>query len=844
MTKPSANDQSLPELLAPAGNWESLKAAVENGADAVYLGGKTFSARSYAANFDDEYMKRAVEYAHLRGVKIYVTVNILLDDDELKQAAEYVRFLYNTGVDAVIVQDIGLLKVIKSLFPDLEVHASTQMTIHNLEGVKALEQMGADRVVLARELSIDEIRFMAGQAKIGLEVFVHGALCFCYSGQCLMSSLIGGRSGNRGKCAQPCRLKFSVESDGRMTVARNMHVLSPKDLNMIEHLPDLIKIRQIKSLKVEGRMKRPEYVAVVVGAYRRALDLFKESPKNYRIKEEEIRKLKQIFNRGFTTGYYYSRPGKAMMSYESGKNRGLLIGKVLGHGGKGYARIKLYGDLNKGDGIEVWTKKGTNTGTVVEFMEIKGKQAEKASRSDVVDIRIKGGIEKGDLVYKTSNIKQLLEARKTYETEIPRRLVGINMEAEFIPGRPMKLKITDFDGNEVTVCSKTKVEKAVKRPLTQKDIRSKLDRLGSTPFFLNELKVKLVDDPILPFSELNETRREAVNKLMEKRILSFKRPEVSERDYKDRLSQFIVPRGKQVSAVKPLLAVRVDSVEMAERAYNSGADEVYFGGEAFFRKPFSIDDYRKAVNIAGKLNKKIFFVFPRITTNERMEKIKKELTDLIKLNPDGFLAGNLGVLNVLKQKAVTCIADFSLNMFNHVSGTVLKEFRVKRVTLSPELRLSQIKETVSGLPGMETEVIVHGLLPMMVTKHCIIESVESGDNPEKCRGICKQCKTYVLRDRMNKTFPLWTDQDCHTHIMNCVELMTLEELPRIIDTGIASIRIEGRQMDEEELAQVIKAYRTVLDMGEECINIPSLQDFIEKAKRRGYTKGHFLRGVE
>ncbi|NPV44407.1 MAG: peptidase U32 [Firmicutes bacterium] len=833
----------LPELLAPAGSWDSFRAAVENGADAVYLGGKAFSARSYAANFDNHEVERAVEYAHLRGVRIYVTVNTLLDNGELMQAAEYARFLNNIGVDGIIVQDLGLLHIIKNSLPDMEIHASTQMTIHNIEGAKALEEMGVNRIVLARELSLEEIKEIARETAVDLEVFVHGALCFCYSGQCLMSSLIGGRSGNRGKCAQPCRLKFSLKaSDGRI-VMEDKHILSPKDLSMIKFLPELVNITRIKALKIEGRMKRPEYVAIVTRAYRRALDRIRDNPECFNIEDEEYRELIQIFSRGFTTGYYHGRPGRNMMSYESGKNRGLLIGKVQNVDKGGLSFIRLYGSLSRGDGIEVWSRKGNGYGTTIDYMEINGEKAEKGSRGQIAGIKMRGRVHQGDLVYKTSDIGLIARAQQSFAGEKPLRKIPVVMEAELMAGKPLSLKIKDLDGNEVTVFSKSYVERAVNKPLTESDIRSKLDRLGNTPYRLESLKIKMDNGVTLPFRELNETRRQGVDLLSKERIRRYTRKGIEYRDFQNRIFPLFIPEGQQTKK-KTSLTVRVDSVRGVKIACESGADEIYFGGEGFFGKGFYIGEYREALEIAGKYDKKMYFALPRITDAAQMEEIKGRIKVLKDLKPYGFLASNIGILYELKEYDVNCIADFPLNVFNSLTAKVLNEsFNVSRITLSPELRLSQIRDIVSGPTFMELEVIGHGLLPMMVTKHCIIQSIVLGGSPNECAGICKKGEEYVLLDRMKKEFPLWQDDNCHTHIMNCVELMTLEEVPQLVNTGIFSLRIEGRRR-EYGLAEVIRVYRKVLDMGDEGLDSPDVQKFIESMKTRGYTKGHLLRGVE
>ena len=331
---------SIPELLAPAGDMLSLKAAVENGADAVYLGVKKLSARAYASNFSLDELEQVIDYAHLRGVKVYVTVNTLIKDAEFAEAARTLQSIAAYGADAVIVQDIGLLSFLREFLPELPVHASTQMTVHNTESVCSLEGLGVKRVVLARELSLEAIRSIRDHTQAELEVFIHGALCICYSGQCLFSSMIGGRSGNRGYCAQPCRKQYSLKKNGEEVNVKGNFLLSPKDLNTAEILPKIIEAG-VSSLKIEGRMKRPEYVAGVVSIYRQLLDRYATDPAGYFVSEEELITLEQLFNRGFTHAYLSGKPRFELMDHDVPYNRGVLVGTVIGRSSRGYVSLKF-----------------------------------------------------------------------------------------------------------------------------------------------------------------------------------------------------------------------------------------------------------------------------------------------------------------------------------------------------------------------------------------------------------------------------------------------------------------------------------------------------------------------
>ncbi len=402
------------ELLAPAGSKEALTAAVEAGANAVYLAGSQFGARAYASNFDADGLREAVRYAHLRGTAIHVTVNTIVDEEELPALAEYLRFLYEIGADAVLVQDLGVAKLAGELVPALPLHASTQMTVHNLEGVRALEELGFSRVVLSRELSLKEIRYICAHAKAEIETFMHGALCVCYSGQCLMSSLIGGRSGNRGRCAQPCRLPYALVDEGGRNLLDGKageYLLSPRDMNTIDVLPELISAG-VRSLKIEGRMKRPEYVATVVDTYRQAIDRY-ERHGSYRVTEEQHRRLAQIFNRDFTTAYLEGTPGKDMMSDRRPNNRGLLIGRVTAYDReKKRVTVRLSEELSIGDQVDFWVKVGGRvTAHIDALSDGKGSSLSGGMPKQEVCFTVPSAVRVHDRVFKVYDAKLMAHAK-------------------------------------------------------------------------------------------------------------------------------------------------------------------------------------------------------------------------------------------------------------------------------------------------------------------------------------------------------------------------------------------------------------------------------------------------
>lgn len=577
-TRDTENNQiyKLPELLAPAGNFEALKAAVENGADAVYLGGRLFNARQYAGNFDNEELEKAIDFSHVRGVKIYLTLNTLISDTEMKEALVFAGQAYNMGIDGIIVQDLGLARLIKEKIPGLDLHASTQMTIYNSEGIKFLSEIGFKRVVLAREVPLEEISqitsFCTDNYNTEIEIFVHGALCISYSGQCLMSSIIGGRSGNRGRCAQPCRLPYQLimknkgydeyERDSRdynfEAYGSKSYIMSPKDICTIRDLEAIIKAG-VKSLKIEGRMKSPEYVATVTGIYRKYLDMALENidtgssrvvqyseninelssnitttnktnidkakiNKAY-VTEEDMKKLHQIFNRGgFSKGYLYGKTGADMMSFEKPKNWGVYLGTVVSYDSRAkLVKVKLEDNLAIGDGIEIWSRsEGESPGTVVSEIIRNKANIKEAVAGDIVSIgRVSGRINQGNKVYKTSSKKLIEEARESW-THSPGRQVTISGELYIKQGEVPILKVKDNDGNEATVEGEFIVEKAINVGLTEERVKNQINKTGGTPFKFGQLSIHLDENVALPIKELNNLRRKALEELEFKRVTVFK----------------------------------------------------------------------------------------------------------------------------------------------------------------------------------------------------------------------------------------------------------------------------------------------------------------------------------
>ncbi|MCX9012986.1 MAG: DUF3656 domain-containing protein [Candidatus Methanoperedens sp.] len=789
-----------PELLAPAGSKEALIAAVENGADAVYSGGTSFSARQYASNFTDEELERAIDYAHMRGVKAYVTVNTLVKDSELEDACKYLQFLCNAGADAVIVQDMGILRLMREQLPELPVHASTQMTLHSVEGVKFLKEMGVKRVVLARELSLEEMRRIKSETAVEIEAFIHGALCFSYSGQCLLSSMIGGRSGNRGYCAQPCRKKYRLsEMEG--------YLLSPRDLNMSEHIGALVDAG-IDSFKIEGRMKRPEYVAGVVRVYRSLIDRYLESPGSFRVLKEEKHMLRQLFNRGFTTGYFSGNPGSELMSRRYPHNRGTELGRVIDYEPrKKMVSVALKAPLRIGDGIGIG-----ESGIIIRTMYADSQRINAAVPGSTVKIPLgddisRGDFSRGDIVFKTYDSRLMA----SLETKVTKK-IPIRMAIKARIGEPVELSINDGE-NEVAVQGMSAF-KAKNKPLSRKMIADQLKKLGNTVFEAHEVEFETDDNIFIPVSELNSLRRDAVSQLENRRAQKWKR----------RCSKPVIPEKsleRKNPESRPILSVNTGSIECLEAAIDSGADVVYIGNEpqmnADERRFPDKENLSYAIEYGKDKGVSVLISTPRIS---------KESGHLsMELDSDGFLVANLGVLYSLQRlDARKIIVDYPLNIFNRLAMKYFLNYS-QRVTLSPELTLNEIKNLAASGP---VECIVHGLFPLMVSEHGLVRGLFPGD---RLQDVC-------LKDEKGFAFPVRTDIQGRTYIMNSRELCMLEYVPDLIDADVNCLRIEAKTYDKKTAGEITRAYREAID------NSICGKKTDKQCNDSGeYTTGHYFRGV-
>jgi len=811
-----------PELLAPAGDSKSLRAAIENGADAVYLGAKTLSARGYATNFTISELMDAIDYAHLRGIKAYVTVNTLIKDSEIENAVNTLYNLNELGADGIIVQDIGLLSLARELIPELPVHASTQMTVHNTEGVQFLQDIGVSRVVLAREMTLDEIRQIKQDTNIEIETFVHGALCISYSGQCLLSSMIGGRSGNRGYCAQPCRKKYRLRSAGRTVKTDGEYLLSPKDLNTARILPQLIDAG-IDSFKIEGRMKRPEYVAGVVRIYRRLIDRYVEDPSGYFVSDDEALCLSQLFNRDFTTAYLSGNPRGKLMNRLRPYNRGIPIGTVAGYDQKQkWVRIGLTGALDTGDGIGI--EGAVEAGETVHRMFRDGRLTNHAGSGMVVDIPFGTKVGTGSAVYRTLD-KSLMDClKKTFTSPTPIRKVPVTITAKAVAGSPFELRVEDIDFNMVHIHSDYAVEHAVKRPTTKEEIKKQLTKLGNTVFDVFTIDIKTEDGIFIPISQLNDIRNDAISRLEEIRMTGWRRSPHAPYTTK-------VPFPGAEVTKKPLLAVSVATFEAVQNAVKGGADVIYLGGEVY--RGLEVPDFEAAVQYVHQEGKKIYLNTPRIVKNDEMGAVRETLSAAKTLGTDGVLASNAGVLNLAKQMGLTIIADSPLNVFNKRSLGFLLNYAGMAV-LSPELTLPQIQQIAEC---GAVECIVHGRMSLIESQHCLVGGILGGTDvcPAPCEG-----REFELVDEKGYAFPLKLDSNCRTHLLNSKELCMLNDIPDIAKTGVSSIRIDARTVESSRIEEITRSYRDAVD---DCFAPGEKVQKTCSDLAREYTKGHYYRGV-
>ena len=802
------------ELLAPVGSFDSLKAAVQNGANAVYLGGKDFSARASANNFDREELKEAVKYAHIRDVRVFVTTNTLIKQNELEDFVEYAKFLYDIDVDAIIMQDIGAAMLIHELLPDFELHASTQMVAHSLEDVQYLESIGFKRVVLARELTVEEIKYICDNANVDIEIFVHGALCVCYSGGCLMSSMIGNRSGNRGRCAQPCRQKYTMIdiSTGEEIHNNGDYLLSTKDLNTIEEIDKIIDTG-VLSLKIEGRMKKPEYVATVIKSYRDAIDEY-ETTKKVNISDETMEDLYTIFNRKFTKGLILGEVGEEVMNSNVPNNQGLYVGKVVDYNKKAKRlKIKLEGTLKKGDGINL------GGGTIGRI--IKGKDITQIGyKGETIELDFIGEAKKNQLVFKTSDTDLIDRAQKTYtqDKEFAKSLIDaeISIKLDSYP----ELRLIDKNENIVTVQGDKLVEKALKVALSEEKIETQIKKLGNTPYEIDQLKINLDEGVSMPISLINQMRREAIELLDNARI------SVKGRMYKDNDIKYSPKIYSRNADNKSKIRVKVNNIEALKSILNLDIDMIYYE---------DVSTIEQAMTMANANNKKLIYSAPRIVRNreyKRLEKSDEYCKDHVQISA-------LGQVKYYKEnsESVKFDVDYYLNPFNSETINHYKKEGAETVCISQELNLHEIKETTQ-YTELEIETVAYGYIPMMLSEYCPMGVVARSCKKDKRCANCKESK-YVLRDFKGEEYRVSQDIFCRSTIYNSSANCLINNLDELSEAGINIFRLDFTHETPELIEKITESFIDVIE-----------NDFVADAKSlevfedMDTTLGHLYKGVE
>ena len=803
------------ELLSPVGDFECLKAAVQNGANSVYFGSSLFNARASATNFDYDELKQAINYCALRNVKTHLTLNILIKDSEFKDAIMVAKKAYELGIDALIVQDIGLAKFLMKLFPDLPIHASTQMTIHNLEGVKELEKLGYSRAVLSRELSIAEIEYICSNSNIEIETFIHGALCISYSGQCLFSSMVGGRSGNRGKCAQPCRLPYSLIELGennKQEIIDKGYLISPRDLCSLKFLPDLINAG-VKCFKIEGRLKSPEYVATVTRIYRKYIDMVLNN-EDYIISEKDLFDLKQIFNRGgFSSGHLSTHANKDLIFKEKPNNMGLYLGNVAGYNKlKGHIKLSLNEKLSIGDSI--CFENENNKYTVSELMLDKSNIISANVDQKVVIGRMKGNINIGDKIYKISSKKLIDTAHDSYKSENIKLPLKACITVKI--GHPIILDVSIASKNplykniKVSIQSSLVPESAINSPTSIDRIISQLQKTNNTPFKFEEITTDIDNNVFIPnIKEINELRRMAILKIENLIIERNKRfINLSENDISNILTKY------QSNYLKKFTYKRENSKHIVAylNIINPNFDYNNLKGIDFAYIPLRYFMKKNCIPALKTItsNFKTYIYMPAIIKSNYKNIIKHGLEDLIKeYNIYGFVVSSLGDLILLDKYIDNSdfVGNFTLNNFNVNSINIYKNLGLNRLTISPELNLDDINNMNSTLKEhIPLELIVYGHIPVMKMNYCLLGC--SNKCYPTCQMRCGSNKRYYLRDRLGLNFRLLPDNiqtvttifnsktTCITDVNTDINFLRLDFLDESIDemNEIINIAKDGKKL--------------------------------------------------
>ena len=799
------------EILAPAGSMECLKAAIAAGADAVYTGGALFGARAYAHNLTEEELLEAIDYVHLHGRRLYLTVNTLIKDREMeKQMYDYLLPYYRQGLDAVIVQDIGLFRFIRKHFPDLPIHASTQMTLTGVDGAKFLEKEGAQRIVTSRELSMAEVKKIADETELEIESFVHGALCYCYSGQCLFSSFIGGRSGNRGQCAQPCRLLYRTPE-----AKRPQYLLSLKDICTLELIPEMIE-SGIYSFKIEGRMKKPEYAAAVAFQYRKYADLYlkyyeecpaEEDPaayamKKYRVREEDRQMLLDLYNRGgFHTGYYHTQNGREMISLNRPNHAGVPAVKVLAKKGR-TVTAKAMTDLSPQDIIELPMRRGREKAD-----NYTCKDAVRKGMNVQIPVFADTPFKRDEIWMRTRNSALIERLHEEFVNgKIKERICGT---FRLYPQEAATLTVKCRDA-EITVTGE-KAQEALSQPMSRERIEKQLRKTGNTEFEFSFLKAEIGEKVFLPMQSLNELRREALETL-EKVICEKYRRSGEVKDPEEDKTE--------LSMEEEVLSGWTASVRTAEQM------EVILEEEAIgriyvdctmFPRIWEKDSYVEWITKVHAAGKEIYLVMPYIFRERTRKQYEAAYNRIFGAGWDGILIANYESFAFLKEHGYTgrIMTDYNLYEFNQESRKFWKEKGVFEFTAPVELTERELQD----LRVKDGEVIVYGYLPMMISAGCIQKTT---------RGCLKKSGQTTITDRYRNPFVVKNECDyCYNILYNYVPLYLGDRMEEVYQIGPGRIRLMFTTERQQEVRQILSAYFEGKELPEGT-----------------YTRGHWKRGIK
>lgn len=799
------------EILAPAGSMECLKAAIAAGADAVYTGGALFGARAYAHNLTEEELLEAIDYVHLHGRRLYLTVNTLIKDREMeKQMYDYLLPYYRQGLDAVIVQDIGLFRFIRKHFPDLPIHASTQMTLTGVDGAKFLEKEGAQRIVTSRELSMAEVKKIADETELEIESFVHGALCYCYSGQCLFSSFIGGRSGNRGQCAQPCRLLYRTPE-----AKRPQYLLSLKDICTLELIPEMIE-SGIYSFKIEGRMKKPEYAAAVAFQYRKYADLYlkyyeecpaEEDPaayamKKYRVREEDRQMLLDLYNRGgFHTGYYHTQNGREMISLNRPNHAGVPAVKVLAKKGRNVT-AKALTDLYPQDIIELPMRKGREKAD-----NYTCKDAVRKGMNVQIPVFADTPFKRDEIWMRTRNSTLIDTLREEFVNgKIKERICGT---FRLYPQEKATLTVKCRDA-EITVAGE-KAQEALSQPMSRERIEKQLRKTGNTEFEFSFLKTEIGEKVFLPMQSLNELRREALETL-EKVICEKYRRSGEVKDPEEDKTELSMEE-----EVLSGWTASVRTVEQMEVILEEEAIGRIYVDCTMFPRIWEKDSYVEWITKVHAAGKEIYLVMPYIFRERTRKQYEAAYNRIFGAGWDGILIANYESFAFLKEHGYTgrIMTDYNLYEFNQESRKFWKEKGVFEFTAPVELTERELQD----LRVKDGEVIVYGYLPMMISAGCIQKTT---------RGCLKKSGQTTITDRYRNPFVVKNECDyCYNILYNYVPLYLGDRMEEVYQIGPGRIRLMFTTERQQEVRQILSAYFEGKELPEGT-----------------YTRGHWKRGIK